>query len=130
MVDEEAVGLMGTPGGGAKIIHGDGALEHKLQERKVSEFKTQFSTPTFLSTQSFLLTSLSVFHYLPQFGMLLVLNFSFIIMPSPFLKCHLGALPGVLNHFLIKLFLAGRGGGVARGEMQGEPEPCSRTLSM
>ncbi|KAF9690324.1 hypothetical protein SADUNF_Sadunf01G0183700 [Salix dunnii] len=34
LVDEEAVGLMDTPGCGAKIIHGDGALEHKLQERK------------------------------------------------------------------------------------------------
>jgi len=36
----------------------------------------------------------------------------------------------VLNYFQIKLFLAGRGGGVAQGEMQGEPEPCSRALSM
>ncbi|KAJ6711220.1 hypothetical protein OIU79_007634 [Salix purpurea] len=34
LVDEEAVGLMDTPGCGAKIIHGDGGLEHKLQERK------------------------------------------------------------------------------------------------
>jgi hypothetical protein len=48
----------------------------------------------------------------------------------PFLKCHPGALPDVLNYFQIKLFLAGRGGGVAHGEMQGEPEPCSRALSM
>lgn len=34
LVDEEAVGLMDTPGRGAKIIHGDSALEHKLHERK------------------------------------------------------------------------------------------------
>ncbi|KAJ6715578.1 hypothetical protein OIU85_027020 [Salix viminalis] len=94
LVDEEAVGLMDTPGCGAKIIHGDGALEHKLQERKVNEFKTQFSTPTFLSTQSFLLTSAVCFSSSSSvWHVILVLNFSFIIMPSPFLKCHPGALP-------------------------------------
>lgn len=35
LVDEEAVGLMDTRGCGAKIIHGDSALEHKLQEEVV-----------------------------------------------------------------------------------------------
>jgi len=53
LVDEEAVGLMDTPGCGAKIIHGDSALEHKLQERKVKEFKTQFSCLTYFVNVGF-----------------------------------------------------------------------------
>ena len=37
VVDEEAVGSVDRPGCGAKILRGDGALEHYLKENKIKD---------------------------------------------------------------------------------------------
>lgn len=41
VVDEEAIGSLDSPGCGAKILQGDGALEHYLSQNKANTVRSE-----------------------------------------------------------------------------------------
>jgi len=51
VVDEEAVGSPGRPGCGAKILRGDGALDHYLSVNKGKDSMVQYYNPLLVFQQ-------------------------------------------------------------------------------